>query len=222
MLTLVAALLAASGAARAWQGGRVEKILEAGRFSPFPLDSLPMTLGSWEGRDTTMDPQIVRVSGSTDLIARHYVDRRTGVGIDVLVLYGPASAMSGHTPEICYPAAGFEPLPGVFERPISMEREGASTVPFRSLAFSRGEGGLAEMQEVYYSLWYDGGWTTRSADARSANRIAGLYRVQACRRIAARERRDVDNPCEPFLAALVGEIEARMARPRPGAATATR
>jgi hypothetical protein len=37
-----------------------------------------------------------------------------------------------------------------------------------------------------------------------------MYKVQVSRRASARERRDLDNPCEPFLALLVGEIQARM------------
>jgi hypothetical protein len=209
-LAVVAAILAASGGSRLWQGRRVERAMERGRSSPFPLADLPMKLGSWEGRAATMDPRIVRITGSTDLVSRRYVDRRTGVGLDVIVLYGPTAEMLSHTPEICYPSAGFEPLPGLSERPIAVEGVDRP-VPFRSLAFTKGEGGLAESQEVYYSLRYDGRWTTLCATPKAARRIPGTLKVQVSRRISDRERRDVDNPCEPFLASLIGEIEARLA-----------
>jgi hypothetical protein len=217
-LVVVLAILAASGGARAWQGRRVDDALERGRSSPFPLADLPMTIGSWEGRDEAMDPKIVRITGGTDLVTRRYVDRRTGVGLDVLVLYGPTFDVSPHTPEVCYPAAGFEAIPGASERPILVG--GPAAVPFRSLAFTKGEGGLADSREVYYSLRYDGRWTTRAASPRDSSRIPGMFKVQVSRRLSGRERRDVENPCEPFLAALVGEIESRMAGKRPEA-TAT-
>ncbi len=111
-------------------------------------------------------------------------------------------------------------MPGVFERPIAgPKRPGPATVPFRSLAFTKGKGGLADLQEVYYSLRYDGRWTTQSVSSKALKRISGMYKVQVSRRISDRERRDVDNPCEPFLAALVGEIEARIAATRPETAT---
>jgi hypothetical protein len=42
-----------------------------------------------------------------------------------------------------------------------------------------------------------------------------MYKVQVSRRVSARERRDLDNPSEPFLALLVGEIESRMAGGHP-------
>jgi Protein of unknown function (DUF3485) len=216
-LAVVAAILAASGGTRLWQERRLERTLRAGRISPFRLAELPMDLDSWKGHDAAMDPRIVRGSGSTDMITRRYVNQRTGVAIDVVVLYGPTSEMFIHTPEFCYPAAGFDPLTGTVERPIVVE--GAGTVPFRSLAFTKGEGGLADTQEVYYSLWYDGRWTTQSTSPKASQRIPGMYKVQIARRISTRERRDLDNPCEPFLASLVGEIEARMARGRPHPST---
>jgi EpsI family protein len=213
-LAVVAAILAASGGARLWQERRVERVLELGRSSPFPLADLPMKIGSWEGREATMDPRIVRITGSTDLVSRHYIDRRTGVGLDVIVVYGPTSDMLFHTPELCYPSAGFAAMPGVFERSIAVEGTASATVPFRSLAFTKGEGGLADSQEVYYSLRYDGRWTTQSASHKASKRIPGMYKVQVSRRISDRESREVDNPCEPFLAALIGEIETRIARTR--------
>ena len=213
-LAVVAAILAASGGTRLWQERRLERTLQAGRISPFPLAELPMVLDSWKGQDTVMDPRIVRGSGSSDMVTRRYVNQRTGVAIDAVVLYGPTSEMFIHTPEFCYPAAGFDPLPGTVERPIAVEGAGpgTGTVPFRSLVFTKGEGGLADTQEVYYSLWYDGRWTTQSTSPKASQRIPGMYKVQIARRISSRERRDLDNPCEPFLSSLVGEIEARMRR----------
>ena len=213
-LAVVAAILAASGATRLWQGRRVERALEAGRISPFPLAALPMTIGSWRGSEATLDPQVVRITGSTDLIARRYVDRRTGVGVDVIVLYGPTADMMFHVPEVCYPSAGYEAMPGVFERSVAVG-QGPATAPFRSLAYSKGEGGLADSQEVYYSFRYGGRWTTDRASPKASRRMPGMFKVQASRRISARERRDVDNPSEPLLAALVGEIEAGLARSGP-------
>lgn len=212
-LAVVAVVLAASGGTRLWQEHRLQQTLERGRVSPFPLADLPMTIDAWKGRNATMDPLIVRGSGSTDIVTRRYVNQKTGVSLDVVILFGPTSDMFIHTPELCYPAAGYDVLSGAVERPIAVD--GMGTIPFRSLAFTKGEGGLADTQEVYYSLWYDGRWTTQSTSPKASQRIPGMYKVQIARRISDRERRDLDNPCEPFLGVLVGEIEARMARGRP-------
>jgi EpsI family protein len=211
-LAVVAAVLAASGGIRLWQEHRLGQTLRQGRISPFPLVELPMNLGYWKGQDITMDPRLVRRTGSSDVITRRYINQRTGVTIDAVILYGPTSDMFIHTPELCYPAAGFEPLSDTSERPIVVE--GVGTVPFRSLAFTKGEGGLTDMQEVYYSLWYDGHWTTQSTTPKASQRIPGMYKIQISRRISTRERRDLDNPCEPLLVSLISEIESRMVKGR--------
>ena len=210
-LAVVAAILAASGGTRLWQERRLERTLQAGRVSPFRLAELPMDLGPWKGRDSAMDPRIVRISGSTDHVSRSYVNQQTGVGLDLFILYGPAFDVSLHTPEICYPSIGYVSLPDAVDRPIGLE--GGATIPFRSLVFGK-EDGLADAREVYYSYWYGGRWTARSAGPKEAMRLPGMFRVQVARRLSGRERRDVDNPCEPFLAALIGELDARIARAR--------
>ena len=224
-LAVVAMILAVSGGTRFWQERRLEQTLQAGRVSPFRLADLPMDLGDWKGQNSVMNPTIIRGTGSSDMISRRYVNQRTGVAIDAVVLYGPTSEMFIHTPEVCYPAAGFDPMDSPVERPIVVESTTTSTnktaVPFRSLAFTKGEGGLADIQEVYYSLWYDGGWTTRTTTPKASQRIPGMYKVQIARRISAHERRDIDNPCESFLASLIVEIEARMARNHPVTTTSS-
>ena len=210
-LAVVAAILAASGGARLWQERRVERALEVGRASPFPLADLPMTIGSWEGREATMDPRIARITGSTDLTARRYVDRRTGVGLDVIVLYGPTADVMFHVPEVCYPSAGFEPLPGASERTIAVGGGALGPVPFRSLAFAKGEGGLADSQEVYYSLRLrrpmDLGPTDQPEGVEADRR--GCARSRSARRLVGPASDGAaTTPASPCSPLLVAEIEA--------------
>lgn len=220
-LAVVVAILAASGAARLWQEHRVEKTLEAGRVSSFALAEIPLTIGDWKGKSTKLDPRIVRGSGSTDLITRRYVNQKTGVGIDVVICFGPTSDMFIHTPELCYPSAGFAPAAPADERKVAVP--GHTSVPFRALVFTKGDGGLADTQEVYYSLWYDGRWTTASSSPKASQRIPGMYKVQVSRPVIAHERRDIDNPCESLLSPLLAEIEAlRGGKVKPTEPTETR
>lgn len=183
---------------------RVDAALKLGRQSPFPLETLPMSLKSWKGIETQMDEQIVRATGSTDRITRHYVDQRTGVNLDVIVLYGPTSDMFIHAPELCYPKAGYSFFGETRERSIPI---GKGKVPFRSVAFTKGEGGQTEIQEVYYSWRYNGRWSTSVSSPKQSERIPGMYKVQVSRRISPAESRDFDNPSEAFLELLVAEIE---------------
>ena len=202
------AMVLGSGGVRLWQTKGVEAALALGRESPFPLKTIPATLGSWVGKDTELDPKIVEATGSTDQITRHYVDQRTGVAIDVIVLYGPTSDIFIHAPELCYPKAGYASVGDPFERPIRSKEDSA---PFRSLAYSKGEAGKVELQEVYYSWRYDGRWSTVVSSPKRSERIPGMYKVQIARRLLPNESRILDNPCEAFLEVLIPDVEARIA-----------
>jgi hypothetical protein len=219
---LACALVLGSGAVRWWQARRVDAAMAQGREAPFPLAQVPINLGTWEGTATELDPLIVEGTGSSDHITRRYVDRRTGVSLDVIVLYGPTHDVFIHSPELCYPKAGFTGAGETIERPI---RCPVGNVPFRSVAYTKGDAGRSDSQEVYYSWRYGGRWSTTATTPKQSERIPGMYKVQVARRIVRGESRTLDNPCESFLEVLIPDLEARItasarlpesAKPQPG------
>lgn len=206
---LACVVLAVSGGVRWWQTRQVAAVLEGGRTSPFPLEELPMVVGDWRGESTTLDPKIARRTGATDLITRRYVDQRTGATVEVIVLYGPSTEVYGHIPEVCYKAAGFEKVAGPDVRQVQASQE---KVPFRSLVYTRGEGGQADLQEVYYSWWYGTHWSPEVVSVfKRFERIPGMLKVHLARRVSEHERRDIGNPCESLLEALLPALERRLA-----------
>ena len=208
---LAVLLLTASAAGRSWQAMRVDQQLRDGRKPPFALNDLPMTMGPWEGHDDVVDEQIIRITGSTDSIFRTYQHQVTGQRVGLLVLFGPAIMMYGHTPERCYPSAGFDQLSG--PRARTVEADGKSW-PFRELVYAKGEGGQSEVQEVYYSWKYSGKWTPNPATHKEFRRIPGMFKVQAVRGIRNEkelEMLDDGNPCEALLAQLMPDLEGRIA-----------
>src|SRR4051794_18479336 len=145
---LAVLVLAASGGIRAWQGRNLDFAQKAGRVSPFALDGLPTTLGHWVGTKEPLDPAIARATGCTDHAFRTYTDDRTGTKLSLIVLYGPAADVFIHSPENCYPAQGYTKLDGPDLRAVAA---GKQKVPFHALVYSKGEGGQADRQEVYYT-----------------------------------------------------------------------
>jgi hypothetical protein len=226
LVALACAVLAAAGGVRWYQERRVERILEGGRTSPFPLKSLPMTLGTWQvpdGREEPLDVDVARMTRCVDYLRRSYVDDQTGVRAEVLILYGPSTI--AHVPEVCYPGAGFKQVGGTsvltFLPPEKLGKDKRPLLPsgpawFYSLIFGKGEGGAAQWEQVAYSLRYNGRWTT-ALDFKTINRLPGLYKVQLVRRISERERLDAGNPCESLLEALLPELERRIAAAGAGA-----
>jgi hypothetical protein len=205
---LACALVLGSGAVRWMQVRAVDAKLGKDRDSPFPLDSLPMTLGDWAGEKTELDPLIVARTGSNDIITRRYVNRATGVALDVIVMHGPATDVFIHSPTNCYPRAGYSVAGDAADRPVPGPD---GPVPFRSIAYSKGDPGRAETQEVYYAWRYNGHWTSLDRpNVKELQRVAAMYKVQVARRLLRDEARNVDNPSEAFLAALLPPLEARI------------
>ena len=141
------------------------------------------TLGPWKGKDTELDPLIARATGADQIVTRRYVNQDTGATIDVILLYGPAVEMYIHAPEVCYPAAGYAQVAGPDVRAI---KSGAG-VGARSGRWStpRARGAPGELQEVYYSWWYDGRWSPDVGKQKHFERIPSMYKVHLARRVTA-------------------------------------
>lgn len=212
-VALACAVLLGSGGARLVQARRVEGRLVEGRRGPrADLAGVPLGLGPWRGEPTTIDPRIALATGADQVVTRRYVNQETGVALDVILLYGPAVDMFIHAPEHCYPSAGFALAAGPEDRSV------AAGARFRSLVYGKGEGGRADLQEVYFSWWYAGRWSPDAGAQKHFERIPSMYKVQLARRVNPTERRDVGNPCEAFLGELLPELGRRMAAtgpPRP-------
>jgi len=193
---LACVLLLASGAARGWQASLVESALQAGRkVARLDLETVPKTLGPWRGEAFKVDERIARVTGADQLVTRRYVNENTGSVVELILLYGPAADVFIHSPEVCYPSAGYELAAGPEVKPVA-------GVPFRALAYRKGEGLSLDFQEVYYTWRYGGKWSPEAGIRKRFERIPGMYKVHVARRASPKERRDVGNPCESFLGVL--------------------
>ena len=216
-VALVCAILVGSGALRAWQANRIDRDLERGRDSPIVLKSLPMEFGPWKGEDTPLDPLIARGTGADQVVTRRYTNQNTGVRVEAILLFGPARDMYIHTPELCYPKAGYAQAAGPEE--VRIKTGGGPDAPFRELVYSKGEGGLTNLQEVIYSWRYNGRWTPNVGVQKHFERIAGMYKVHVARSITEQELKsrprgasgvEADNPCRVFLDQLLPQFEAKL------------
>ncbi|MDR3633691.1 MAG: exosortase-associated EpsI family protein [Isosphaeraceae bacterium] len=210
-MAVAVVFLAVSGGARAWQDARFSAASRGASAAPFPLKSLPASVGPWHalaGTEQTLDPRVARIAGCSDHVIRTYVHEATGVQVTAMVLYGNAEAVSGHTPEVCYPSAGYGLLEGPIRRDVPL---GESKASFRSSLFARGKEDSGDREEVYYAFRHEGQWF---ADAENHWKVfrhrPSMYKVQTQRQVVHGERRDLDNPSEAFLRALLPAIEGRL------------
>ena len=239
-LLLVALLLLGSGTWRWIKARQVENRVQAERLCPIRLADLPLDVGNWTGQNTELDPIISRNSGATDQLYRRYRDKRTGVELEIVVLYGPAREMYAHDPQFCYPLAGYQPQGRSTVRTIAIPQaaEGSSgeskaavptlAAPFTASVYARG--GTAETQEVYC------GWRLRDEFAASpgmyktVERLGGMFKIQLARLIRPGELTgtqlpsgpaDPGHPIEQFLGEFLPHLQRALERAGSSPASST-
>lgn len=178
---------------------------------PFPLSDLPTALGTWTAvpnSDTQLDPEIARLAGSSDHVIRSYKSAMTGDEASVLVLYGSADSVFGHTPEVCYRAAGYQPVGPAVDREYSSP-DSPTPIRFRGMYVSKPGVGMMDYSEVVWSFWHAGSWwpniSTRWKYFRSA---PGMFKVQIQRVATGISTEEFS--CESLLKEIVQDINARL------------
>lgn len=214
-------LLGASGGSRYWREWKFAALAAQARETPFPLKEMPRALGGWvsvASKDGRLDPQIARIAGSSDHILRSYMNEKSGDEVNVLVIYGLASHVFGHTPDVCYPAVGYQVVQGPVVRELKIPGLDAPA-HFKSAIYMKRSGGAGTYEEVYHTFYHDGEWVPNAADRWKTFRYhPGMYKIQFSRNVSGLSD-EVYGPSEDLLRLLIQEIMtrsgARTARPTP-------
>lgn len=224
-MILACALVGASGLVRVHQERLFADAARDAQVSPFQIKELPKVVGNWVrvGEDMQLEAQTLQIAGCTDYMYRNYSDERTGVTLTVLVAFGPAIRVFPHSPDVCFPANGYELRGGPRIRNVEVEGPGPEdgsapkrTVPFKASAYGKDGGGSEELREVYYTFWHDGRWDPEAAETKNRfQHRPALFKVQVERSINPNEINAPSSSIENFVASLIPEIDRRIER-KPG------
>ena len=121
------------------------------------LDRVPMVIGDWRGRPQTVDRREWTRAGLDGLVMRHYENSRTGRTTGLVLVCGRPGPVSVHTPEICYPGAGFE-MANAQPVKFSVNPDGRGA-EFLKADFERQESFPPERLRVYWSWNATGTWS---------------------------------------------------------------
>jgi len=167
-IAAVLVLLGLSGGFRYWRDRQFQNLTQESEKAPFTLSQFPKMIGGWqvvEGSEVPLDPEVARIAGSSDHLIRTYTNLQTGENVSVMILYGLARQVWAHTPEVCYPSAGFRSFPSN-EEPVKIQTpDGKLEAPFRRQRFARLRAGEGVVQEVYHSFRNAGRWAPDMAES---------------------------------------------------------
>jgi Protein of unknown function (DUF3485) len=212
---LFCVVLGVSGGIRYLRDWQFRSLNKESEKPPFPLKKLPEALGDWhvEGAEIKLDPQVARITGSSDHLIRTYVNTRNGEQVSVMILYGLAYLVWPHTPDACYPAAGFKSVPPSRDVEIDVP-ETTIKARFREQNFAKYQTGAGIYQQVYYSLRNAGEWGLNLENRWKSFRYnPGMFKVQVQRQVVAVGKAE-NNSLEELLGKIIQEIEQRLAAKR--------
>lgn len=136
-------LLCATALAGTAIAGRQELIPERTPFVQFPSK-----LGAWQGRSSSLEPQVEHFLGLTDYLLSDYA-RADARGVNLYVAYyaSQRKGVSPHSPQVCIPGDGWHIVD--FQRTSYADQQRGVTVPLNRVVIERN----GQKQIVYY--WFE-------------------------------------------------------------------
>jgi len=171
------------------------------------LESVPTVLGDWTATSRAIPPRELAMAGGVGHIARVYTNPTKGLTVSVLLLCGLPGNISTHTPDACYPGAGY--TLGNSERFVHRYGVPERTAEFQT-AIARRAGTKPSSLRLYWAWRAPSGWSA-PANARWAfaaePMLSKLYIVRETGGVAVDPKED---PCVQFLSLLLPELDRVM------------
>ena len=204
--------LGISGGLRLWREWQFASLAESSSAPPFRLEELPRDLGDWQStkeNDSQLDPEVARIAGSKDSIIRTYLDRKSGDQMSALVLYGPSYWVFAHSPDACYPAAGYQLVRGPKDRELHVPGVKAP-VHYRWAIYMKRIGGVGHYVETYHCFYYKNEWLPDASDQWKTFRYhPSMFKIQLARDVTGLSE-EVHAPSELVLGDFIREISDRL------------
>jgi len=120
------------------------------------LSNIPLDNGPWRGEvSQSPDDLQLRAAGAINYLSRSYSDGKHDP-VSLFVLFGRPGLISAHTPDRCYPAAGFDPVGETTREHIDFETGDAE---FGVSNFTKTDSSGPQKLRVYWAYASeDGKW----------------------------------------------------------------
>ncbi len=170
------------------------------------LEFVPTVLGDWTATPRAIPPRELAMAGAVGYISRVYTNPTKGLRVSVLLLCGLPGNISTHTPDACYPGAGY--MLGDGERFVQHYGDPERAAEFQTAIASRA-GTDPSFLRLYWAWHGSGGWSApRMRWALAAEpMLSKLYIVRETGGVAVDPKND---PCTQFMSLLLPELDCAM------------
>lgn len=166
------------------------------------FESVPMTIGDWAA--TPFEPAAGEqaMTGAVARLARRYSNASRGQSVTVLLLGGLPGKISTHTPDVCYPGAGYSlNAPSAFNRLV-----GDQTAEFRTAVATRG-GTNPSVLRIFWGWNASKGWSAPDEPRWEFSTAPALCKLYVVRETGGAVVDPASDPCNDFMNLFLPELE---------------
>lgn len=148
------------------------------------LADVPLVSGDWEATRGPFDLDAYKAAGIHGALVHNYKNRVTGQELVLMIVCGRPGSIAAHTPDVCYPSAGFEMLSDHIR--VIPDEEASRPDLFWKLRMGKKKALTPQILNVTYGWTADGLWQAPERDARWAFAdIPVLFKLYAIRPVPA-------------------------------------
>jgi len=167
----------------------------------------PIRFGNWEYvQDIEGDPKELERAGAVGHVSRLFRNIDTKEQVSAFVVCATPHDASGHTPDRCYPGAGFEIAEAEHRQSIRLE-DGRTAETFTG-TFRKGGTTL----RVYWTYGVDGKWVAPQIARIELAEVAAVNKLYAIIDESRTTKARAMATCDEFLASLLPELDRSLAR----------
>jgi hypothetical protein len=169
------------------------------------LEAIPTRIGPWEmTAKRELPPRELAMTGAAGYVSRVYTNSSTGQSVSVLLLTGLPGDITTHTPDACYPGAGY--VLGSPDRYLRRYGQPERSAEFKT-AVARREGTNPSTLRLFWSWRNAQGWAAPD-DARWFYAVEPvLSKLYVVRETGGTTLEPKEDPCNSFLAELLPALD---------------
>jgi len=172
----------------------------------------PNEFGSWEFvEEMASDPKQLERAGAVGHISRLFVNRETKAKVSAFIVCATPHDASGHTPDRCYPGAGFEIAETEHRQSIPLA-DGRTAETFTGTFRKTGQ-----TLRVFWTYGVDGRWIAPQIARIELAGTSAVYKLYAIIDETRLPGGEATLICSDFLSALLPAFDAAMFGRKDGA-----
>jgi Protein of unknown function (DUF3485) len=168
------------------------------------FESVPMVIGDWQGTAFELGTEERAMAGAFACLARRYTNPVRGVSVSVLLFGGLPGNICVHTPDVCYPGAGY-----AMDSPTVLERSdgpGDHRAKFRTALAMRG-GTTPSVLRIFWAWNASHGWSAPENPRWEFSNAPALCKLYVVRETAGAIVDPAADPGSDFLSVFLPELD---------------